>query len=62
MEFTMKFGLLSTTALVVALTTSSASAETLRLLAWGGYAPEDIIELFEAETGHTVEVTITMKK
>ena len=24
---------------------------------WGGYAPEDVIELFEAETGHTVEVT-----
>ncbi|AGI73416.1 spermidine/putrescine ABC transporter extracellular solute-binding protein [Octadecabacter arcticus 238] len=53
----MKFGLLSTTALVVALAASSASAETLRLLTWGGYAPEDVIELFEAETGHTVEVT-----
>lgn len=53
----MKFGLVSTTALVVALAASSASAETLRLLTWGGYAPEDVIEMFEAETGHTVEVT-----
>ncbi|MDR9484919.1 MAG: extracellular solute-binding protein [Sediminimonas sp.] len=34
-----------------------ASAETLRLLTWGGYAPQDVIEKFEAETGHTVEVT-----
>ncbi|MCV2893173.1 extracellular solute-binding protein [Lentibacter sp. XHP0401] len=37
--------------------TSAAQAETLRLLTWGGYAPEDVIALFEAETGHTVEVT-----
>ncbi|WP_027834753.1 extracellular solute-binding protein [Maritalea myrionectae] len=36
---------------------TSAQAETLRLLTWGGYAPENVIELFEAETGHTVEVT-----
>ncbi len=53
----MKFGLVSTTALIVALAASSVSAETLRLLTWGGYAPEDVIELFEAETGHSVEVT-----
>lgn len=36
---------------------SVAQADTLRLLTWGGYAPDDVIELFEAETGHTVEVT-----
>lgn len=36
---------------------SSAQAETLRLLTWGGYAPENVIEMFEKETGHTVEVT-----
>ena len=34
-----------------------AGAETLRLLTWGGYAPEDVIAKFEEETGHTVEVT-----
>ena len=27
---------------------SSAQAETLRLLTWGGYAPENVIEMFEA--------------
>lgn len=53
----MKYGLASTTALVVALAASSVSAETLRLLTWGGYAPEDVIAMFEAETGHAVEVT-----
>ena len=37
--------------------TSAASADTLRLLTWGGYAPEDVVAKFEAETGHTVEVT-----
>lgn len=56
-SFAMKFGLISTTALVAVLAATSVSAETLRLLTWGGYAPEDVIEIFEAETGHTVEVT-----
>ena len=42
---------------VSALAITSAQAETLRLLTWGGYAPENVIELFEKETGHTVEVT-----
>ncbi|MCW2308486.1 extracellular solute-binding protein [Rhodobium gokarnense] len=37
----------------------SAEADTLRLLTWGGYAPENLIEKFEAETGHTVEVTLS---
>ncbi|WP_259782221.1 extracellular solute-binding protein [Aestuariispira ectoiniformans] len=35
----------------------SAQAETLRLLTWGGYAPEKVIEMFKAETGIDVEVT-----
>ncbi|MEV8468293.1 extracellular solute-binding protein [Fluviibacterium sp. DFM31] len=39
------------------LTVAPVSADTLRLLTWNGYAPEDVIEMFEAETGHTVEVT-----
>ena len=37
----------------------SAEADTLRLLTWGNYAPEKLIEKFEAETGHTVEVTLS---
>ena len=53
----MKFKLVSTTALVVALAASSVSSETLRLLTWGGYAPDDVIAMFEAEFDHTVEVT-----
>lgn len=44
-------------ALCAALTALPASAETLRLLTWSGYAPEDVIAKFEAETGHKVEVT-----
>ncbi|MFY0681596.1 MAG: extracellular solute-binding protein [Thalassovita sp.] len=41
----------------VVASTSVAAADTLRLLTWGGYAPEDVVAKFEAETGHTVEVT-----
>jgi len=39
--------------------TQAASADTLRLLTWGGYAPQEVVEMFEAETGHTVEVTLS---
>ncbi len=49
--------MLSTVAISVIGLTQAASAETLRLLTWGGYAPEDVVALFEAETGHKVEVT-----
>ena len=41
----------------LALSAQTVSADTLRLLTWGGYAPEEVIAKFEAETGHTVEVT-----
>jgi spermidine/putrescine transport system substrate-binding protein len=34
-----------------------ASADTLRLLTWGGYAPDSVVAMFEEQTGHTVEVT-----
>lgn len=33
--------------------------KVLRLLTWSGYAPDVLIEKFEAETGYTVEVTYT---
>ncbi|WP_425074183.1 extracellular solute-binding protein [Sagittula sp. S175] len=36
---------------------SVAQADTLRLLTWGGYAPDDVVQMFEEQTGHTVEVT-----
>jgi len=36
---------------------SSVQAETLRLLTWSDYAPKEIIEQFEKETGIKVKVT-----
>ena len=36
---------------------TAAQADTLRLLTWGGYAPDDVVAMFEEQTGHTVEVT-----
>ncbi len=47
----------ATLAAVVTAGATAATADTLRLLTWGGYAPEDVVAKFEAETGHTVEVT-----
>ncbi|MGL6316453.1 extracellular solute-binding protein [Vibrio sp. WXL103] len=40
------------------LASASVNAETLRLLTWGGYAPDDVVAQFEKETG--IEVKITM--
>lgn len=53
----MKITILSSVFVATALTGQLAHAETLRLLTWGGYAPEEVIAKFEAETGHTVQVT-----
>jgi spermidine/putrescine transport system substrate-binding protein len=53
----MRTKFVSSVLVVSALSASAAHADTLRLLTWGGYAPEEVIALFEAETGHTVEVT-----
>lgn len=53
----MKIALVSSVLVASALSMTAAQADTLRLLTWGGYAPEDVIAKFEAETGHTVEVT-----
>mgnify|MGYP000974496745 len=53
----MKSNLFLSTVAVLTLSAAAANAETLRLLTWGGYAPDDVIAMFEAQTGHTVEVT-----
>ncbi|MDJ0638930.1 MAG: extracellular solute-binding protein [Paracoccaceae bacterium] len=53
----MKTTIATSLIVVTTLTAPIAHAETLRLLTWGGYAPEEVIAKFEAETGHTVEVT-----
>ncbi|MFV2033876.1 MAG: extracellular solute-binding protein [Halocynthiibacter sp.] len=34
-----------------------AQAQTLRLLTWGGYAPENVVQMFTKETGIEVKVT-----
>ena len=39
------------------IATSAQAAEELRLLTWGGYAPKEVIDLFEKETGIKVKVT-----
>lgn len=43
----------------LALIAGAAQAETLRILTWGGYAPDAVIAAFEAETGIDVEVTLS---
>lgn len=52
---TFRLALIAGSAIVIGL--GSANAETLRLLTWGGYAPENVIELFKKETGIDVQVT-----
>ena len=37
----------------------TASAETLELLTWKGYAPKTLVDKFQKETGITVKVTYT---
>ncbi|MBL8670864.1 MAG: extracellular solute-binding protein [Alphaproteobacteria bacterium] len=44
-------------ALGIAALAGSAQAQTLRLLTWGGYAPEAVVKQFKAETGIDVAVT-----
>lgn len=44
-------------AAVVAFSLGTAHAETLRLLTWGGYAPDDVVAEFEKQTGIEVKVT-----
>lgn len=44
----------------LAFTIGGAEAETLRLLTWGGYAPEELVKKFEAENPDIdVEVTLS---
>ena len=40
-------------------TAAGASAETLRLLTWKGYAPKALVDKFQKETGIDVKVTFT---
>jgi len=47
-------GLLATTWVM-----SSAQADELRLLTWGGYAPDAVVAQFEEETGIDVQITLS---
>ncbi len=42
---------------LVAVIGSAYAAETLSLLTWKGYAPKNLVEKFQKETGITVKVT-----
>lgn len=53
----LKFVAVAVTSVGLVLAATNAQAETLRLLTWGGYAPEKVVEMFKAETGIDVEVT-----
>ncbi|WP_325895195.1 extracellular solute-binding protein [Grimontia sp. NTOU-MAR1] len=50
----MKLTIMAASTLLLAQT---ANAETLRLLTWGGYAPQEVIDQFQKETGIDVKVT-----
>lgn len=49
----------SSVAVLAAFAAGQAQAETLRLLTWGGYAPDEVVAQFEEETGIDVEVTLS---
>lgn len=35
------------------------NADELRLITWGGYAPDDVVAQFEKETGIDVQITLS---
>ncbi len=45
--------------LMLIATIGTSQAETLRLLTWKGYAPQELVEKFQKETGITVEATFS---
>lgn len=58
LSVTIKSAMLGVTALAgLAIVSSAAQAEELRLLTWGGYAPDEVIQMFKEETGIDVKVT-----
>ncbi|MEQ5834931.1 extracellular solute-binding protein [Marinobacter sp. NFXS9] len=45
--------------LTAAVFSTSTLAEELRLITWGGYAPDDVVAQFEKETGIDVKITLS---
>lgn len=56
---TIKIRAFATASALAVLMAGTADAETLRLLTWGGYAPDAVVAAFEKETGIKVEVTLS---
>lgn len=52
---------ISALATLLAATTASGNllAEELRLITWGGYAPDEVVAQFEEETGIDVKITLS---
>lgn len=48
-----------TLSLLLAISTSATAGDTLKLLTWKGYAPQELTDAFEKETGIKVEVTFS---
>ena len=57
MNISMNRAVLCALAASLAFVALPAQAETLRILTWGGYAPDNVVEMFEKQTGIDVEVT-----
>lgn len=55
----MKKLLAAATIAIVGLATSAQAADTLKILTWKGYAPQQLVDKFEKETGIKVELTFT---
>lgn len=55
----MKKLLAAATIAIVGMATSVQAAETLKILTWKGYAPQQLVDKFEKETGIKVELTFT---
>lgn len=56
---TRKSALLGATFLAAATFSGSLFAEELRLITWGGYAPDEVVAQFEKETGIDVKITLS---
>ncbi|WP_419175022.1 extracellular solute-binding protein [Desulfosediminicola sp.] len=44
---------------LIGLATTAQAQETLKILTWKGYAPQELVEKFEKETGMKVELTFS---
>lgn len=55
----MKKMLAAVTIALMGMAVNGQAAETLKILTWKGYAPQELVDKFEQETGMKVELTYT---